>query len=121
MRGLGRKVFRGWQINWIYAAQSGVPISTSSAETLGRSAKLPADQQSLQRWFDTSAFRLRQTLELVGASRLPDGRSQGKNNLDLSLFKKPCDVASAVAFLCGSGARYITGATLDVNGGAYMR
>ncbi len=33
----------------------------------------------------------------------------------------PSDVGSAVAFLCSDGARYITGATLDVNGGAYMR
>jgi NAD(P)-dependent dehydrogenase (short-subunit alcohol dehydrogenase family) len=34
---------------------------------------------------------------------------------------KPHDVALAVAFLCGEGGRYITGATLDVNGGMYMR
>lgn len=31
------------------------------------------------------------------------------------------DVGLAVAFLCGEGGRYITGATLDVNGGLYMR
>ncbi len=31
------------------------------------------------------------------------------------------DVAAAVCFLCGPGARYITGATLDVNGGMYLR
>ncbi|HEX6852294.1 MAG TPA: SDR family oxidoreductase, partial [Candidatus Polarisedimenticolaceae bacterium] len=30
------------------------------------------------------------------------------------------DVASAVVFLVGEGASYITGATLDVNGGMYM-
>jgi 3-oxoacyl-[acyl-carrier protein] reductase len=34
---------------------------------------------------------------------------------------RPSDVASAVVFLCGNGSRYIAGATLDVNGGAYMR
>ena len=33
----------------------------------------------------------------------------------------PRDVGLAVAFLCGEGGRYITGATLDVNGGLYMR
>ncbi len=33
---------------------------------------------------------------------------------------KPRDVALAVAYLCGEGGRYITGATLDINGGAYM-
>lgn len=31
------------------------------------------------------------------------------------------DVGLAVAFLCGEGARYITGVTLDVNGGLYFR
>ena len=31
------------------------------------------------------------------------------------------DVGLAVAFLCGEGARYITGVTLDVNGGLYLR
>ena len=32
----------------------------------------------------------------------------------------PEEVAEAVAFLCGPGARYITGQTLHVNGGAYL-
>lgn len=31
------------------------------------------------------------------------------------------DVGLAVAYLCGEGGRYITGATLDVNGGMYLR
>jgi 3-oxoacyl-[acyl-carrier protein] reductase len=34
---------------------------------------------------------------------------------------KPEDVGNAVTFLCSSGARYITGATIDVNGGMYLR
>jgi 3-oxoacyl-[acyl-carrier protein] reductase len=32
----------------------------------------------------------------------------------------PDDIASAVLFLVGDGASYITGATLHVNGGMYM-
>ncbi|ANN15932.1 hypothetical protein SD37_09945 [Amycolatopsis orientalis] len=31
------------------------------------------------------------------------------------------EVAAAVAFLCGSEAGYITGATIDINGGLYLR
>lgn len=31
------------------------------------------------------------------------------------------DVGLAVAFLCGEGGRYITGSTIDVNGGMYYR
>ena len=34
---------------------------------------------------------------------------------------RPRDIGLAVAFLCSEGARYITGATIDVNGGIYMR
>jgi 3-oxoacyl-[acyl-carrier protein] reductase len=33
---------------------------------------------------------------------------------------RPDDIASAVRFLAGPGARYITGQTLQVNGGLYM-
>ena len=32
----------------------------------------------------------------------------------------PSDVAAAVRYLCGPGARYVTGQTLHVNGGAWM-
>lgn len=34
---------------------------------------------------------------------------------------KSRDVGLAVAYLCGEGGRYITGATIDVNGGMYLR
>ena len=33
---------------------------------------------------------------------------------------KPEDIAAMVRFLCGPGARYVTGQTIHVNGGAYM-
>ena len=33
---------------------------------------------------------------------------------------KPEDIAAAVRFLCGPGARYITGQTIHANGGAYL-
>jgi NAD(P)-dependent dehydrogenase (short-subunit alcohol dehydrogenase family) len=33
----------------------------------------------------------------------------------------PRDVGLAVAFLCGEGGRYITGATIDIDGGLHMR
>ncbi|HEV3184451.1 MAG TPA: SDR family oxidoreductase [Xanthobacteraceae bacterium] len=32
----------------------------------------------------------------------------------------PDDIAATVRFLCGPGARYITGQTIHVNGGAYL-
>jgi hypothetical protein len=86
-RGIWGKLVEGWQANGVYSAQSGIPLDVSSAESLGRSAKIPSGQRTLQRWLDASAFRLRETLELVATNRLPDVRSQGRNNLDFSLLK----------------------------------
>lgn len=33
---------------------------------------------------------------------------------------RPADVAATAVFLAGESAGYLTGTTLDVNGGAYM-
>jgi len=41
-------------------------------------------------------------------------------NVPLKRLGQVADIAAAVAFLAGSGASYITGATLHVNGGMYM-
>ena len=41
--------------------------------------------------------------------------------LDTDMDTDCDDVGLAAAFLCGEGGRYITGATLDVNGGIYLR
>lgn len=42
------------------------------------------------------------------------------NEIPLGLGQ-PSDIGETTAFLCGKGARYITGATIDVNGGLYIR
>ncbi len=85
--GFANKLVEGWQFNVIYQANSGVPADISGAESTGQSAEIPNSERSVDRWFNTSVFRQRQTLELVGLARLPDVRSAGRNNFDLSLFK----------------------------------
>ncbi len=85
--GVGGKLVEGWQFNAIYQAQSGVPFDISGAESTGQSAEIPNSERSVDRWFNTTVFRQRQTLELAGLARLPDIRSAGKNNWDISLFK----------------------------------
>jgi 3-oxoacyl-[acyl-carrier protein] reductase len=52
---------------------------------------------------------------------LPEAqRSALLEQIALGQLGQPADIASAVAFLVGPGAGYITGETLHVNGGMYM-
>jgi hypothetical protein len=83
--GVTRAAIEGWQMNVIYTAQGGIPVTVTGAQSTGKSAKL--DSPTVGRWFDISAFRQLQTLEQVGTSRLPDVRSAGKNNFDVSIMK----------------------------------
>ena len=80
-----RALLEGWQVNAVYTAQGGVPLTIGGAQSIGRSAKL--DNPTVDRWFDISAFRQMQTLELNGTQRLPDVRTAGKNTWDISMFK----------------------------------
>ena len=41
--------------------------------------------------------------------------------IPLKEFARPEDIAEAIVFLASSSAKHITGATLDVNGGYYLR
>jgi 3-oxoacyl-[acyl-carrier protein] reductase len=53
---------------------------------------------------------------------LPEAQRQAyAQHIPLGRFGRPEEVASAVAFLASPGAAYITGVTLDVNGGMLMR
>ncbi|MDD4929825.1 MAG: 3-oxoacyl-ACP reductase FabG [Gallionella sp.] len=47
-------------------------------------------------------------------------RAKLVQHVPLKRLGQPADIASAVAFLAGPGAAYITGVTLHVNGGMYM-
>lgn len=81
------RLIEGMQINVLFQAQSGYPIDITGAESVGRSAKLSNDEKSTGQWFDTTAFRQRQPIELIRTARLSDVRSGGRQNLDLSFFK----------------------------------
>ncbi len=50
-----------------------------------------------------------------------DQRNAALQHIPLARLGQAQDIAAAVAFLASPGASYITGATLDVNGGMYMR
>jgi len=61
------------------------------------------------------------TIETVrGLPGAPERPAHRQGLPPLGRRGEPDDVASAVRFLCGPGARYITGQSLHVNGGGYM-
>lgn len=49
-----------------------------------------------------------------------NNRQKLKSAIPLNRFGQPEDVAAVVAFLAGAGGNYITGETIQVNGGMYM-
>ena len=57
-------------------------------------------------------------IDTVRDGPLPDHHRTAANALGRR--GSPDDVAGAVKYLCGPGARYVTGQTLHVNGGAWM-
>jgi 3-oxoacyl-[acyl-carrier protein] reductase len=49
-----------------------------------------------------------------------EAREQLRRDIPLGRYAEPSDLSAAVRFLASEGARHITGATLDVNGGYVM-
>jgi NAD(P)-dependent dehydrogenase (short-subunit alcohol dehydrogenase family) len=50
----------------------------------------------------------------------PEAREQLRRDIPLGRFAEPEDISAVVLFLASEGARHITGATIDVNGGYVM-
>ncbi|MGH9665516.1 MAG: carboxypeptidase regulatory-like domain-containing protein, partial [Bryobacteraceae bacterium] len=91
----------GWQINGIASFQNGVPLALSASNVAnifnpgerpnnnGQSAALSGSVESrLNQYFNTSVFSQPATYTLGNVSRtLPDVRTPGLRNFDISLFK----------------------------------
>ena len=48
-------------------------------------------------------------------------RNDVRGQIPLGRFALPSEIAETVCFLASDRAAFITGATLDVNGGLYLR
>jgi hypothetical protein len=92
-----RQAVEGWQLNGILSLYGGLPFTVNSANnTLNigsgtradrlRDGNLPDDERTVQRWFDTEAFRTPGTLQFGNAGR-DILRGPGTRQLDFSLFK----------------------------------
>ncbi|MGH9844758.1 MAG: hypothetical protein ACREEM_39070, partial [Blastocatellia bacterium] len=94
------KVFGGWQLSGITTFQSGTPFTVGQSGdvanfgggTGGQRPDLIGDPhegrgQSLDRYFNTAAFRRVTQTGQIGAAPINAVRGPGLNNFDLSLFK----------------------------------
>jgi hypothetical protein len=81
-----------WTIGWNATMQSGFPIDfPNAAPVQARSAKLPADERTLERWIDTSVFPKAAQASFTlrnFPTRFPDVRFLGVHNYDFSLQKE---------------------------------
>jgi len=99
---LASKVFGGWQLSSITVLQAGRPVLITAPDstnlfnfssTNGRANRLKdpvlgGDQQTLTRWFDTTAFERAAPYTLPNDSvSQPRLRGPGRVNFDMSFFK----------------------------------
>ncbi len=98
--GIADKLFGGWSVNGTILLQSGLPIAVTQITNFNafagfgtqrpnilRSPNLPADQRTIGRWFDTSAFAVAPQFTLGNASRNPV-RGPGYRTADIAFIKR---------------------------------
>lgn len=97
----------------------GVPYASSKAGLLGLTRQLAQELASFR--IRVNAVCPSGTLTpLAKTLRTPQEIEQAAGNFPLGRFAEPEDVAGGVAFLASEDAAYITGVSLDINGGTLM-
>jgi NAD(P)-dependent dehydrogenase (short-subunit alcohol dehydrogenase family) len=97
----------------------GVHYTAAKAGVLGLTRHLAREYASHQILVNTIApgpALGERNYEIMGE----DAREQLRRDIPLGRYAEPSDISAAVRFLASEGARHITGATLDVNGGYVM-
>jgi NAD(P)-dependent dehydrogenase (short-subunit alcohol dehydrogenase family) len=97
----------------------GVHYTAAKAGVLGLTrhlAKEYADRNILVNTIAPGPAMVERTFEIM----TEEAREQLRRDIPLGRYAEPSDLSAAVRFLASDGARHITGATLDVNGGYVM-
>lgn len=97
----------------------GVHYTAAKAGVLGLTrhlAKEYADRNILVNTIAPGPARVERNFEIM----TEEAREQLRRDIPLGRYAEPSDLSAAVRFLASDGARHITGATLDVNGGYVM-
>lgn len=100
LTGLANKLLGGWEIAGTILQQSGMPFAVTQITNFNafagfgtqrpnilRNPNLPSDQQTTDRWFDTSAFAVAPQFTLGNASRNPV-RGPGYRTADIAFIKR---------------------------------
>jgi hypothetical protein len=86
----------GWQLNGIWTIQTGQPLTVRGSNNftgtpypdLAANPTLPKSERTVERWFNTGAFRNPADFTIGNAPRtLPSTRGPGLNDLSFSIFK----------------------------------
>ena len=97
----------------------GVHYTAAKAGVLGLTrhlAKEYAKHQILVNTIAPGPALVERNYEILDA----EGIERLREEIPLGRYAEPSDLSAAVRFLASDGARHITGATLDVNGGYVM-
>jgi len=97
----------------------GVHYTAAKAGVLGLTRHLAREYAAHQILVNTIApgpALVERNYEILDA----EGLERLRRDIPLGRYAEPSDLSAAVRFLAGDGARHITGATLDVNGGYVM-
>jgi len=94
-KGIARLLIGGWQVSYIYQAQSGAPIGFGNVLFYGDSSRivLPDGERTISRWFNTAGFERDTARQLswnvrTFPNRFSGLRADGMNNWDISLLKR---------------------------------
>src|SRR5499433_1182857 len=98
--GIADKLLGGWSVNGTILLQSGLPFAVTQITNFNafagfgtqrpnllRNPKLPGDQRTTSRWFDTSAFAVAPQFTIGNASRNPV-RGPGYRTADIAFIKR---------------------------------
>lgn len=117
-RGFGRVVNVGSITGQMYRSRAAIDYSTSKAALMGLTRRLAGAYAPYGITINSVApGRIQTAMTAVSVS---EAAAIARATIPMQRPGTPDEVASAVCYLASSGASFITGTSLDVNGGDYM-
>ena len=121
-RGYGRIVAISSSSGRTASVWTGLPYSSAKAGVIGFIRKLAFDEGKYGITANVVAPGMAETeFVMEGLKQAPEGYLEKRlSEIPLRRGAHPDEIASAIVFLASDDASYVTGAVLDVNGGAFI-